>query len=65
MNGNELIRILTDHGWKLDRIKGSHHILVKEGARSIPVPVHGSKDLPPGLVHAVLKQAGVKKRAKP
>ena len=61
MNGKQLIRALKQHGWELDRIKGSHHILVREGRRSIPVPVHGNKDLPPGLVNAILKQAGVQK----
>jgi len=61
VNGKQLINILKKYGWELDRIKGSHYILVKEEKRSIPVPVHGSKDLPPGLVSAILKQADIKK----
>ena len=60
MNGKELIKILKSHGWALDRIKGRHRILVKEGKKSVPVPVHGNKDLPAGLIHAILKQAGIK-----
>ena len=60
MNGKELVKILKNHGWEVDRIKGSHYILVKEGKRSIPVPVHGNKDLPVGLVGAILKQSGIK-----
>jgi predicted RNA binding protein YcfA (HicA-like mRNA interferase family) len=64
VNGRQLIDILKEFGWRLDRIKGSHHILVKPGKRSIPVPVHGSKDLPPGLISAILKQAGIKIRDK-
>jgi predicted RNA binding protein YcfA (HicA-like mRNA interferase family) len=60
MNGKELLEILTKQGWKLDRIKGSHHILVKAGHRSIPIPVHGAKDLHPHLVSTILKQAGLK-----
>jgi predicted RNA binding protein YcfA (HicA-like mRNA interferase family) len=44
----------------LDRISGSHHIMIKEGRRSIPVPIHGSGDLPKGLISAILKQAGIK-----
>jgi predicted RNA binding protein YcfA (HicA-like mRNA interferase family) len=62
MNGKELIKILEARGWELDRSRGSHHALVKEGKRSIPVPVHGSKDLPAGLINAILKQAGIKLR---
>jgi predicted RNA binding protein YcfA (HicA-like mRNA interferase family) len=57
MTGKALIKILKARGWQLDRIKGSHHIMVKEGRRAIPVPVHGSKDLPKGLVKAILTQA--------
>ena len=61
MNGKQLIKALKQHGWELDRIKGSHHILVKEGRRSIPIPVHANKDLPRGLIKAILKQAGVER----
>lgn len=61
MNGKQLIKILQEHGWELDRIKGSHHILIMEGKRSVPIPVHGNRDLPPGLINAILKQAGIKK----
>ncbi len=46
--------------WILDRISGSHHIMVKEGRRAIPVPVHGKTDLPKGLTNAIMKQAGLK-----
>jgi len=39
---------------------GSHHIMIREGSRSIPIPIHGSTDLPKGLVGGILKQAGLK-----
>jgi predicted RNA binding protein YcfA (HicA-like mRNA interferase family) len=29
MNGKELIKILKENGWILDRVNGSHHILIK------------------------------------
>lgn len=32
----------------------------KEGFRSVPVPVHGTKDLGVGLLKAIEKQTGVK-----
>ncbi|MBT3279423.1 MAG: type II toxin-antitoxin system HicA family toxin [Phycisphaerales bacterium] len=60
MHGRELIKIMKKHGWQQDRINGSHHIMVKEGQRSIPVPVHGKRDIPKGLANAILKQAGLK-----
>ncbi|MFC1853584.1 type II toxin-antitoxin system HicA family toxin [candidate division CSSED10-310 bacterium] len=59
MNGKELIKILKKNGWIVDRISGSHNIMIKEGERSIPIPVHGKKDLPKGLVSAILKQANI------
>jgi predicted RNA binding protein YcfA (HicA-like mRNA interferase family) len=61
MNGKELVKILKENGWILDRIKGSHNIMIKEGKRAIPIPVHGSKDLPKGLLKAILKQAEIKR----
>ena len=51
---------MKSNGWILDRISGSHHIMIKEGKRAIPVPVHGKKDLPKGLVSAIKRQAGIK-----
>lgn len=60
MNGKQLRKILESNGWRLDRISGSHHIMIREGRRAIPIPVHGSADLPKGLVHAILKQAEIK-----
>jgi predicted RNA binding protein YcfA (HicA-like mRNA interferase family) len=44
-------------GWKLDRIRGSHHVFVHPQAeRSITVPVHG-KDIPDFFAKTILKQA--------
>jgi predicted RNA binding protein YcfA (HicA-like mRNA interferase family) len=60
MSGKELIKTLELNGWVVDRISGSHYILVKPGKRSVPVPVHGNKDLPRGLVSAVFRQTGLK-----
>jgi predicted RNA binding protein YcfA (HicA-like mRNA interferase family) len=45
-------------GWSQKRQTGSHVILVKEGQRSIPVPVH-AKELKRGLLMAILKQVGL------
>ncbi len=60
MKGNELVKLLKQNGWQLDRISGSHHILIK-GNRTISVPVHGKKELGKGITGAILKQAGIKK----
>jgi len=60
MTGKQLKKLLEKHGWCLDRIAGSHHIMIYEGRRSIPIPIHGATDLPKGWLNAILKQAGIK-----
>ncbi len=61
VNGKQIIDRLKAAGWKLARIEGSHHIMEKSGMpRSVPVPVHGNKDLGPGLIAAIQRQSGVK-----
>lgn len=59
MTGKELLKLLLQNGWTLDRIHGSHHVLIK-GSETVTVPVHGNKPLKPGLLNAILKQAGLK-----
>ncbi len=59
MNGKQVLKTLKAHGWTLDRIEGSHHILMNDG-RAVPVPVHGAKDLGIGLIKKIEKQTGVK-----
>lgn len=59
MDGRELIKLMKKEGLALARVTGSHHWMVKEGCRSISVPVHGKKDLLKGLLHAILREAGL------
>lgn len=58
MTGKEVIAKLKAHGWSVDRVHGSHHILTKDG-KAVPVPVHGTRDLGPGLLAAIQRQTGV------
>lgn len=58
MKDKELLKLLKDNGWKVDRINGSHHILKKDGMTEV-VPVHG-KDVPIGLLTSILKRTGLK-----
>lgn len=58
MNSKELIKELENIGYRLDRVKGSHHIYIKVGCHSIPVP-HPKKDLPQGTVRSIRKRAGL------
>ena len=59
MNGKDIIARLKAQGWTLDRVNGSHHIMVKDG-KAVPVPVHGTRDVSAGLLSAITRQTGVK-----
>jgi predicted RNA binding protein YcfA (HicA-like mRNA interferase family) len=60
MHSKDLIKRLEAAGWLLRGVKGSHHIYAhptRGGHISVP---HPKKDLGAGLVHKLLKQAGLK-----
>ncbi|MBQ2311690.1 MAG: type II toxin-antitoxin system HicA family toxin [Firmicutes bacterium] len=61
MTGKELKKLLLNNGWYEERVQGSHHVM-KKGARTEVIPIHGSKDLPAGLVNAILKRTGLKQQ---
>ena len=58
MRDKDLLKLLLKNGWKEVNIRGSHHILQKDGRTEV-VPVHG-KDVPKGLLNAILKRTGLK-----
>ena len=59
-SGRKIIRVFRKAGWVVDRIEGSHHILVKEGTEEIlVVPVHGNKPIKVGLLKGLIKDAGL------
>ncbi|MCG8400981.1 MAG: type II toxin-antitoxin system HicA family toxin [Firmicutes bacterium] len=60
MKPKELMKLLTEDGWVIVRIQGSHHIHkhpTKPG--TIPVALH-NKDMAPGTLNKILKAAGLK-----
>ncbi len=59
VTGIEIVKRLKELGWKLVRIKGSHHLMGKNG-KTIPVPVHGSKTIGRDLFAEIQRQAGEK-----
>jgi predicted RNA binding protein YcfA (HicA-like mRNA interferase family) len=60
VGGNAVVRALTRAGFIVDRIFGSHHVLVYQGdpRRTVTVPVHVGRDLKPGTLRAIIRQAG-------
>ena len=60
VSGKDLARILEKRGWQLLRVNGSHHIYGKPGSNvRLSVPVHGNQPLKIGLLHHLLKMAGL------
>ena len=58
MNSREIITRLTEDGWVLVHIRGSHpHYKhpIKPGRVTVP---HPRKDLPIGTVRSIFRQAG-------
>lgn len=57
--------MLEADGWVLRGAKGSHHVFThpeKPGHLTVP---HPQRDLGAGLVHKILKQAGLKQERTP
>ena len=59
ISGSRVVRALTRAGFVVDRIVGSHHVLVHptDATRIVTVPVHGNRDLT-GTLRAIIRQAG-------
>lgn len=56
MKSIELVRELVAAGWRLDRIRGSHHVFKHPQRNGIVVVPHPKKDLGIGLIAAIRKQ---------
>lgn len=59
MTARQIEKVLEKNGWTFERRTASHNIYVKEGRRSIPVPIHGNKDLG-DFGKRILREAGIK-----
>ncbi len=63
LTGREVIRAFERAGFSLVRIRGSHHILRKEGCPyAISIPVHGGKPVSKGLLMSQIKLAGLSEK---
>lgn len=55
-----LIRVLESKGWILKRVSGSHYIMYHpDRKQTMPIPVHGNKDIANGLFKAILKKTDI------
>lgn len=57
----KLVAILKREGFRVARQKGSHLILMKESVRTV-IPVHPGRDVKPGLVRAIIREAEITRK---
>jgi predicted RNA binding protein YcfA (HicA-like mRNA interferase family) len=63
MKFSEMVRLLEKNGFQLIKEKGSIRYYGKPGhEKLIRVDYHGSKEIPTGTCHAMLKAAGIKEK---
>lgn len=63
MKFSEVVRLLEGEGFRLVKEKGSVRYYSKPGIpRLIRIDYHGSKEIPTGTCHAILKAAGIGRR---
>jgi predicted RNA binding protein YcfA (HicA-like mRNA interferase family) len=60
LSGRDFARLVERHGWRLLRIKGSHHIYAKPGSVvRLSIPIHGNRALKTGLLRHLAKLADI------
>lgn len=61
VSGKRVLQAMTRAGFIVERIVGSHHVLVfpSDASRTVTVPVHGNRDLKPGTLRSIIRQAGL------
>ena len=63
VSGKDAVRALSKLGFRLDRVEGSHHMMVRDGhPHTVPIPVHSSRPLPRGTLASIIRMAGVGKK---
>jgi predicted RNA binding protein YcfA (HicA-like mRNA interferase family) len=65
MNAREVLGALKADGWVEARNRGSHVQLRHSTKRgTVTVPIHGAKDIKPGTLASIERQAGLKLRSR-
>ena len=58
ISGADAVRVFERAGWRIDRQRGSHVVMLKEGSiSSLSIPQH--KELAPGTLRALIRYAGM------
>lgn len=61
MKFSELVKLLEKNGFRVIKEKGSIRYYEKPGWNNlVRIDYHGSKEVPTGTYHAIIKAAGIK-----
>ncbi len=61
MKVRDILRLLGEDGWVVERIRGSHRQLRHpDKAGTVTVSGQPGVEVPPGTLNSILKQAGLK-----
>lgn len=60
MKSAEVVKLIQAAGWQRVRTSGSHHHFRHAARTGLVTIPHPKKDLPPGTLNSILKQAGLK-----
>ena len=55
VGGQQLIDALARGGFRMIRVRGSHHFLRHTDGRTTVVPVHSGETIGPGLLNKILR----------
>ncbi len=59
VSARQVIRVLRQSGWELDRVRGSHHVFRHpDYSTRVVVPLHGG-DLRKGTLNAIIDGSGL------
>jgi predicted RNA binding protein YcfA (HicA-like mRNA interferase family) len=59
VTGKQMIAALSQIGFFVQRIKGSHHFLRHDDGRTTVIPVHAGDTLGSGILLKILKDCGL------
>lgn len=61
VNAKEVVKLAKNNGWTEKSQRGSHIKMIhKDREKHVIIPYHGSKDIPKGTLHEILKDLGIK-----
>jgi predicted RNA binding protein YcfA (HicA-like mRNA interferase family) len=60
IRAREVVRVAESLGFVFDRQRGSHAVYYRASdGRRVVIPMHGSKDLKPGTLRAIINDIGL------